>query len=71
VIEYRGYQIARDPPPIPSRAFDWQFAADGYDGAIDSSDIRCGSGPDAKDCMEQIDEIEELLTERKLSLKGN
>lgn len=56
-LTYRGYQITYDPPPIGSRACDWQFSADGYDGAVDSKDNRCGSGPTIENCIEQIDEI--------------
>ena len=60
---YRGYQITHDPPPIGSRAFDWQFSADGYDGAPDSGDIRCGSGPTREDCERQIEDLIQYLDE--------
>ena len=56
-IKYQGYTITYDPPPIPLRSFDWQFAHDGYDGAPDSHDIRFGSGPTAEDCQSQIDDL--------------
>lgn len=60
-IKYRDYVICHDPPPIPSRAFDWKFYHEGFDGSPDSRDRRCGSGPDTEDCQKQIDEIEDEL----------
>lgn len=58
-FEYRGYFIEHSPPPIPSRAHDWAFQADGFDGAPDSGDNRCGTGPFLEDCKRQIDELED------------
>lgn len=63
MTQYRGYSIDYDPPPIGSRSCDWQFSADGYDGAPDSKDIRCGTAPSEQDAMDQIDEIIEEDTE--------
>jgi len=42
-LKYRGYTITHNPKPIPLRSFDWDFAHDDYDGAVDSKDDRCGS----------------------------
>ena len=55
-VTYRGYIIAYDPPPIGTRAMDWQFAHEDYDGPEDS---RCGAGPSLEDCKAQIDDMEE------------
>ncbi len=41
-IEYRGFVITYDPPPIPTRDYDWQWMSDDYDGAPDSTDDRAG-----------------------------
>lgn len=57
VVRYRGFIITYDPPPIPIRSCDWQFVAEGYDGAPDSGDYRCGSAATEDDAMEQIDEL--------------
>ena len=58
-IRYRSYTIRFDPPPIPDRNHDWQCSHDDYDGAPDSMDGRCFSGPTVQDCKDQIDEWEE------------
>ena len=58
MIQYRGYHIYYDPPPIPIRTMDWHFAHDDFDGAPDSADHRAGSAASAKDCKHEIDEIE-------------
>lgn len=67
-LKYRGYTITHDPPPIPYPSFAWQFVHEGYDGAPDGGDIRCGSGASEDDCKAQIDELitylEEMATER-------
>ena len=57
-MEYRGYHIEFKPPPIPSRSHDWQYAADGYDGAPDSGDKRCGSAATLEQAKTEIDELE-------------
>lgn len=62
-IEYRGYIIEYDPPPIPIRSRDWAFMANGFDGAPDSGDNRCGTGPTLEDCKRQINEIEDEYAE--------
>jgi hypothetical protein len=54
---YKGFTISYDPPPIPIRSCDWQFSADGFDGAPDSGDKRCGSAGSIKEAMEQIDSL--------------
>ena len=54
-MNYRGYAIQYDPPPIPSRACDWQYAADGYDGAPDGGDTRYGFASSLEDAKRQID----------------
>lgn len=50
---YRNCHIYYDPPPIPTRAHDWHWYHDEYDGP---GDRRCGSGPSVEDCKAQIDE---------------
>ena len=65
LIDYRGYHIYFDPPPIPTRAADWHFYHDNYDAEVESDgtviqDPRHGDGPSLEDCKAQIDEqIEE------------
>jgi len=57
--KYRGYTISFDPKSIGSRAFDWDYAHEDFDGALYSGDDRCGSAGSLEECKEQIDEIEE------------
>ena len=57
-LHYGAYHIWLDPPPIPTRAFDWTFAHEDYDGAPDSGDTRCGFASSIADAVRQIDEIE-------------
>ena len=52
--QYRGFEIIYDPPPIPYRNLDWQFAHIEYDGP---EDHRCGAGESEAECREFIDEI--------------
>lgn len=54
---YRDYQVQYEPPPVPSRDYDWCFAHDDFDGAPDSGDARCGYAKSADDCFTAIDEI--------------
>ncbi len=65
MIEYRGFFIQHDPKPIPTRAFDWDWWADGYDGAPDSHDPRCGAAATEQAAR---DEIDDLLLDLKDSL---
>lgn len=67
MIRYRGYTIEYDPPPIGIRSCDWQFSADGYDGAPDSNDIRCGTASSEQDAKNKIDEIIEELASKSSS----
>lgn len=61
-LTYRGYAIEYDPPPIPVRGLDWVWCiADGYDGAVDSNDPRCGRAASIEDCLSAIDELIEEL----------
>jgi len=52
--KYRGYLITYDPPPIPSRACDWAFEHEDYDGPGDS---RFGYAPSLEDAKAQIDDL--------------
>jgi hypothetical protein len=52
-MKYRGYVIVNDPPPIPSRDHDWQFAHEDYDGPEDN---RCGTAPSLEAAKAEIDE---------------
>ncbi|MCP4169957.1 MAG: hypothetical protein GY758_04190 [Fuerstiella sp.] len=52
-MKYRGYTITYDPPPIPIRAHDWQFAHDEYDGP---EDTRIGYAKSLTDAMHEVDE---------------
>lgn len=51
---YRDYKISYDPPPVPTRAWDYQFAHVDYDGPGDN---RCGTATSLEDAKRQIDEI--------------
>ena len=62
--EYRGFKIKYDPPPIPLRTHDFQFAHTDYDGP---SDHRCGTGCSVADCKAQIDEMIDELSSPTLS----
>lgn len=52
---YRNWHIRYDPPPIPSRACDWQFAHNDFDGAPDAGDNRCGHAPSLEAAKAEID----------------
>lgn len=54
-IEYRGFVITYDPPPIPTRAYDWQWMSDDYDGAPDSTDDRAGRSASLEEAKADID----------------
>ena len=56
---YRNYIITYDPPPIPTRQFDYQFVHDDYDGADDANDRRAGHAESPDACRSAIDEIED------------
>ena len=51
------WDILEMNPPIPSRAFDWAYVADGYDGATDSGDRRCGWVPTQEAAIQEIEEL--------------
>jgi len=55
-IEYRGFVITFDPPPIPTRAYDWQWMSDDYDGAPDSTDTRAGRSASLEEAKADIDQ---------------
>lgn len=55
---YRGYHITYDPPPIPDRRHDFQFAHVDYSGP---GDPRCGTAATHADCIQLIDELESEL----------
>lgn len=52
---YRGYTITRWLKPGPTRAYDWDFQHEGYDGP---GDERCGSAASPEAARQLIDEIE-------------
>lgn len=61
--QYRGFVIYYDPPPVPTRIWDWHFIHRDFDGAPDAFDHRIGAGDSAADCARQIDEFYEALEE--------
>lgn len=65
-IAYKDYHILYNPKPIPDFRFDYDFWHDGYDGAIDSGDIRIGTGGSVEDCMKKIDELLESMLDAEL-----
>jgi hypothetical protein len=52
--KYRGYVITYDPPAIPIRHWDWQYAHEAYDGPEDG---RCGAAASLEDAKQQIDDL--------------
>ena len=65
-IKYIGatglWHIAYDPPPIPTKAHDYQFHHEEYDGP---EDRRSGSSRTIEGCIELIKDIEEGILERE------
>lgn len=61
---YGDYVIRYNPPPIPTRMWDYEFCHVDYDGPEDK---RCGRASSVEDALQQIDELqaEELLPESK------
>lgn len=60
-VRYRGaWHIYFEPKPIPaSCGVDWTFVHDGFDGAPDAHDNRCGYAASVEAAIAQIDELEE------------
>jgi hypothetical protein len=54
-MDYRGYNITYWPKPIPSRAHDYDFVHQDYDGPGDNRVGSCGS---IRDCILEIEQIE-------------
>lgn len=52
-MTYRSFRIEYDPPPIPDRNHDWQWAHQDYDGPGDS---RCGTSSSLEASKVAIDE---------------
>ena len=57
-LTYRGYEIYFDPPPVPTRAWDWHYVHKDYDGP---GDRRCGDEGSVEHCKQSIDELVEEL----------
>lgn len=51
---YRDCTIVYDPPPIPIRSLDWEWASDEYDGPEDTG--RTGRAASLDACRRGIDE---------------
>lgn len=58
-IRYGNWEISYDPPPIPSRNFDWQFSHKDFDGAPDACDNRYGAAASLLEAMTEIDDRED------------
>ena len=61
-MKYRDYTITYNPKPIPTKAHDWDFVHDDYDGAPEHSegspsDHRCGAEVSIEACIDAIDEL--------------
>ncbi len=68
MTEYKNYFIEYDPPPIPIRSCDWQFAHKDYDGAPEDSfgppmDKRCGTAGSLELAKASIDDLIEMYPE--------
>jgi hypothetical protein len=57
-MKYGDWHIEYDPPPIPTRQFDWHYWHDDYDGAEDACDNRHGSVASLEIAMQEIDDYE-------------
>lgn len=55
-VDYRGFQIEYDPPPVPDRRHDWRWSHPGVDGAPDSGDGRIGTAPTLIDAKLAVDD---------------
>lgn len=53
---YGPWRIYFDPPPIPSRNYDWHFYHVNYGGP---GDLRYGSCASFADALNEIDEMED------------
>lgn len=53
---YRGWNVSFDPPPIPTRVFDWEATHPDYDGAPDGNDSRIAYGASRREVQSAIDE---------------
>ena len=60
-----SYTIYYEPPPIPTRAFDWHSVHDDYDGAPDANDRRHGPAESPDACRYEIDILEEELADEE------
>jgi len=49
-----GWTIIFNPKPIPTKAFDYDYAHDNYDGENEL----CGTGPSIESCLAQIEAIQ-------------
>lgn len=56
-IRYRDCSIHYWAKPIPTRAHDWEWSHDNYDGPGDGR--RCGTAPSIEQCKADIDEAYE------------
>lgn len=56
---YKGFVLSYNPKPIPTRAFDYDFVHEDYDGPGDN---RCGAAESPAGCRYEIDL---LLEERE------
>lgn len=50
------WNLCEDQPPIPSRAHDWTWWHDDYDGAPDAHDDRHGTAPTKEAALRGIEE---------------
>ena len=62
MLTYRNYTITYEPKPIPTRAHDFDYVHDEYDGGPEHSfgmpsDKRCGAEASVEACKEAIDEL--------------
>lgn len=56
-VQYRGWLIDFDPPPIPTRNCDWHFRHEDFDG-IEAPDDRYGHAASLDEAKAEIDERE-------------
>lgn len=58
---YRDYEVTHRPKPVPTSAWDWEFAHVDYDWSPDRPDLRNGTAPTLQAALQAIDrQIDEL-----------
>ena len=58
------WSIRNVSPPVPTRAFDWEWVSEDYDGAIDAYDDRSGNTSTREKAIEEVEaKVREMAEE--------